>query len=309
MVQTLAVVYAAATTAGLLVALGSDLAGARRWIAAALVVNGYVIATVLVLRSAPLPRRAPGALVGLATVLIASAVLVPQEPVSALGVACLVVFTVVQACYSFPLPTALAHVAAGWLLVDGALLAHGGVHLATVLALDAILLALAVVSRRLAARACGARTDPLTGLPNRRAFDDLLQQLVAGGRTLSVALLDLDHFKEVNDTAGHEAGDRVLLRVAEVSARVLPRGAVLARQGGDEFALVFPGTSGADTVTAVRRICDVLAPTGLSAGVAEYETGESAAQLVRRADGALYAVKAAGGGRVELAGAAARSRR
>ncbi len=184
---------------------------------------------------------------------------------------------------------------------NGGLLLRGDVPVWTVLALDCVLVALAVVTRRLAARASGADLDPLTGLPNRRSFDDQLQQLVRGDRVVSVALLDLDHFKEINDTAGHEAGDRVLLRVAEEPHRVLPHGAVLARQGGDEFALLLPGLTGPEAVVVVWRVCDVLAGIGLSCGVAQYEPGESAAQLVRRADGALYAAKAAGRGRVELA--------
>ena len=104
-------------------------------------------------------------------------------------------------------------------------------------------------------------------------------------------LIDLDHFKEINDTAGHEAGDRVLLQVAEVH---LPPGALLARHGGDEFALLLPGRGGEEAVAEVWRICDRLAGTGLSCGVAQLHAGESAAQLMRRADGALYAAKAAG---------------
>jgi diguanylate cyclase (GGDEF)-like protein len=187
------------------------------------------------------------------------------------------------------------------LLANVTLLLRGDVHVATVLALDAILLALGIVTAQLSERALGARRDPLTGLPNRRSTDDRLQELVAGGGTFSVALLDLDHFKEVNDTAGHEAGDRVLLRVAAVPERVLPPGAVLARQGGDEFVLLLPGRGGEQAVADVWRVCDALAGIGLSCGVAQHEPGDSVAQLMRRADGALYAAKSAGRGRVELA--------
>jgi diguanylate cyclase (GGDEF)-like protein len=303
MVETLAVFYAAGTVLGVLVAVEADLDTARRVVAAVAVALGTIGTAVLLLVRDRLPRRLLDGLVALATVVVGVGVLVPPQPATAVVVAWLASFAVVDACYFFTLRAARAHLVLAAVCSNGALLLRGDVPVWTVLALDCVLVALAVVTRRLAARASGADLDPLTGLPNRRSLDDRLQQLVRGDRTVSVALLDLDHFKEINDTAGHEAGDRVLLRVADEPRRVLPPGAVLARQGGDEFALLLPDLTGPEAVVVVWRVCDALAGIGLSCGVAEYEPGESVAQLVRRADGALYAAKAAGRGRVELAGA------
>ncbi|MRB12812.1 diguanylate cyclase, partial [Bacillus thuringiensis] len=89
------------------------------------------------------------------------------------------------------------------------------------------------------------------------------------GRPLSAVLIDVDHFKAVNDTHGHEAGDRVLCRVAELWNGRLPAGAVLARHGGDEFSVLLPDTSGADALVLVRRVCALDASVSLSCGVAE----------------------------------------
>ncbi|SDG34897.1 diguanylate cyclase (GGDEF) domain-containing protein [Klenkia brasiliensis] len=301
MVETLAVFYAAGTLLGVLVASEADLDTVGRVIAAVSVAIGTIGTAVLLLVRDRVPRRLLDALVAVATVVVGVAVLVPPQAPTALAIAWLASFAVVDSCYFFTPRAARAQLLLAAVCSNGGLLLRGDVPVWTVLALDCVLVALAVVTRRLAARASGADLDPLTGLPNRRSFDDQLQQLVRGDRAVSVALLDLDHFKEINDTAGHEAGDRVLLRMAEEPLRVLPPGAVLARQGGDEFALLLPGLTGAEAVVVVWRVCDALAGIGLSCGVAQYEPGESAAQLVRRADGALYAAKAAGRGRVELA--------
>jgi diguanylate cyclase (GGDEF)-like protein len=178
--------------------------------------------------------------------------------------------------------------------------------------------------------------DSLTASYNRRYLDQRLTSLLAGAEAgLAIALVDLDWFKQVNDTFGHLLGDRVLQRVVDLLQSGLPEGAFCARYGGEEFVLVFPGidpgTAIAVTEAARARIqgfpWSQLVPglqVTVSAGVA-YEPATvaqsgkpstSAEQQLLRADGLLYAAKQSGrnavayrhGGRVLLAGEAANRR-
>jgi len=157
-----------------------------------------------------------------------------------------------------------------------------------------------------------ATRDELTGLPNRRHLQGLLDfefgRCSRAGGGFSVALIDLDHFKRINDRHGHAAGDRVLQRFAEVASSELRGCDALARWGGEEFLLLMPGTSQASARSAVERLRERIAqlPAGaddgpaftLSAGVAEHRSAETVAETLSRADQALYAAKAAGRNRV-----------
>ena len=155
-----------------------------------------------------------------------------------------------------------------------------------------------------------AMVDSLTGLWNRRSWDTLLaRELVRSTRErrpLSVAMLDLDHFKEFNDQRGHPAGDRLLASAAEAWHAAMRATDVLARYGGEEFALAFPDCSPANAAKIVDRLrsCVPLGQT-CSAGVAAWDGTESAVDLVARADRALYAAKRAGRNRVVMADDAA----
>jgi diguanylate cyclase (GGDEF)-like protein len=151
-----------------------------------------------------------------------------------------------------------------------------------------------------------ARTDALTGAPNRRAWDEQLEiELDRARRTgapVSVALLDLDHFKAFNDRCGHPAGDR-LLRAATAAWRGQLRSVdVLARYGGEEFGLILPGCRPDEAAAIVDRLRG-LTPEGetSSAGVAGWNAVESAAALVARADHALYRAKRGGRDRTVVA--------
>jgi len=152
-----------------------------------------------------------------------------------------------------------------------------------------------------------ARVDALTGLGNRRAFEEALAEECARARRLPHPLtlvnVDLDHFKRVNDGAGHEAGDRVLRQLADAVRQVVrvnfDRG---FRLGGDEFALLLPGSSLAQAEAVLSRIRQACAqadplwrdgPLGLSAGIAELGDRESARDFMRRADEAMYRQKTA----------------
>ena len=157
--------------------------------------------------------------------------------------------------------------------------------------------------RRLAdERAHEALHDPLTGLPNRRAFNDAVQAAMYSGETATVLLLDLDDFKDVNDTLGHSAGDS-LLKV--IGLRLTGSGTgMVARLGGDEFAVLLPGLDAEEAVNHARALHDVVcAPvpllgveltTSASIGVREFlGTSLTSEEILAHADVAMYAAKAA----------------
>ena len=148
-----------------------------------------------------------------------------------------------------------------------------------------------------------ARTDDLTGLLNRRAWDEELGRELAradrDGRALCVAILDLDRFKLYNDTHGHQAGDRFLKQMAGAWSQTLRAGDILARYGGEEFAVALPGTNLDHAEQMLERLRQCL-PEGqsCSAGVCRWDGAESAESLTNRADTALYAAKDAGRDRI-----------
>ena len=165
-----------------------------------------------------------------------------------------------------------------------------------------------VTEEKLAQDAVGwaATHDALTGLPNKAAFQRLLEDLVSSAvRPSSLLLVDLDDFKLVNDTLGHQAGDALLVEVAERLTLDLPPGATVARFGGDEFVLILPEIDNAEAVRLGQSIlarlqtpCELGERTvdvRASVGVSTYpRDGEDASTLLQAADIALYSAKAAG---------------
>jgi diguanylate cyclase (GGDEF)-like protein len=151
-----------------------------------------------------------------------------------------------------------------------------------------------------------ARTDDLTGLLNRRAWDEHLEREIVRGRRsgdgLCVAMIDLDRFKEFNDRSGHQAGDRLLKQVSASWQERLRGTDLLARYGGDEFALALPQCDLGEAVELLEKLCDAT-PQGerSSAGVVLWDGRESASDLLSRADRALYVAKQAGRDRVVAA--------
>jgi len=151
--------------------------------------------------------------------------------------------------------------------------------------------------------------DPLTNLANRRLMMERLSAEVASaerlGRPLSLILIDIDHFKEVNDSLGHDAGDRVLMEISRALARELRAYDVCARWGGEEFLILLPETPGIGALRVSERLCRHVSGiefmglppdvrVTVSIGVAEYQMGSSVSEVVKRADAALYEAKRAG---------------
>jgi diguanylate cyclase (GGDEF)-like protein len=138
-----------------------------------------------------------------------------------------------------------------------------------------------------------AATDPLTALPNRREWDRLVETALGSAAPFCLATLDLDNFKAINDSGGHEFGDAVLRTASGAWRALLGPGDALARLGGDEFGVLLTG--GDDPAARVEHL-RAATPLGVtcSAGWAVREPGDDAGRLMRRADRALYAAKEAG---------------
>jgi diguanylate cyclase (GGDEF)-like protein len=151
-----------------------------------------------------------------------------------------------------------------------------------------------------------AGTDPLTGTANRRAWDDELASAAElaelDGRPMSVALLDMDDFKGYNDRFGHQAGDRLLKEVSAAWQAILRMSDVLARIGGDEFAVLLPGCSLETAAQIAERLRSAVPAANCSVGVASWDRIETVEELLARADAALYDAKEGGRGQVVVAG-------
>lgn len=158
-----------------------------------------------------------------------------------------------------------------------------------------------------------ATTDPLTGLLNRRAFSQAIDgeraRAARYGHGVSIALFDIDRFKQVNDVRGHAAGDAVLSAVGNLLQQHRRETDIVGRWGGEEFIVAFTHTTLAGAQSATERLRKLVEgmtvvhegapiPTTASFGVAELRAGEAVDALIARADRAMYASKAGGRNRV-----------
>ena len=161
-----------------------------------------------------------------------------------------------------------------------------------------------------------ATTDPLTGLFNRRQilerFEEECERAQRGSAGLSCILLDVDHFKQVNDTYGHQQGDVVLRMIATQTRASLRAYDVVGRYGGEEFIALLPGTDLDTAIASAERLRQAIQssavltsssgepqPTTISLGLTEWQLGDTVDTMVHRADEALYRAKAAGRNRIE----------
>jgi diguanylate cyclase (GGDEF)-like protein len=158
-----------------------------------------------------------------------------------------------------------------------------------------------------------ATTDPLTGLSNRLKFNQTLTtemlRSMRYGTSLSLVLYDVDNFKSVNDTRGHQIGDKVLIQLSQFVPSLLRNTDLLARWGGEEFVILTPGSDGEMAYQAAEKLrnaieqikFDEIGTVTCSFGVAQYMCGDTAESLISRADDALYRAKLNGRNQVELA--------
>jgi diguanylate cyclase (GGDEF)-like protein len=158
-----------------------------------------------------------------------------------------------------------------------------------------------------------ATTDPLTGLSNRLKFNQALGAEIARSMRyetpLSLVMYDVDNFKVINDTHGHQIGDRILVQLSGFVPGLLRDTDVLARWGGEEFVILTPGSDGEMAYAAAEKLRNAIEQAGFepigtltcSFGVAQYAYGDTAEALISRADNALYRAKLNGRNQVELA--------
>ncbi len=156
-------------------------------------------------------------------------------------------------------------------------------------------------------------TDPLTGLSNRRQLMELLEAEMSKARrhdyALSAVMMDIDHFKSINDTFGHDAGDRVLAGVAQTMRSMCRKEDIVARFGGEEFVLILPSSPSASTLECAERIRKAIQDTAFegisrqvtaSFGVTLFTKNDTQDSFLKRADNALYQAKTSGRNRIEL---------
>jgi diguanylate cyclase (GGDEF)-like protein len=164
-----------------------------------------------------------------------------------------------------------------------------------------------------------ATTDPLTGTYNRAKFDEALASEIARAkryrRPFTLILFDIDHFKRVNDSYGHQAGDDVLVRLSAIAKETIRATDLLARWGGEEFVILATGQEGETGCLLAEKLRATVEATSFeyvgkvtcSLGVAQFVDSDSAESLIARADGALYRAKANGRNRAEFSPASSSS--
>jgi diguanylate cyclase (GGDEF)-like protein len=277
------------------------------------VVVVFVLFFVLMAIGPRLPRRALALLGPLGVVLIAYALSTSPGPGDGAVLYALPVFWTTFYFGRRGAVAILACVAVGHAITLLALPAadsYPGRWLDVMVSMSGVAIVVLVLERRnelLVIRLAGeARTDPLTGLLNRRGFDEHASRELAhagrGGRSIALVTFDIDHFKLINDRWGHVVGDRVLVHIARLLTSESRLIDVAARLGGEEFAVLMPGSDKAGAVAFAERVRRALAETDcsnlpqvrMSAGLATTTTALDVEAMLQRVDEALYAAKRGG---------------
>jgi diguanylate cyclase (GGDEF)-like protein len=269
---------------------------------------GYPMAALLFLFGARLPRWGFHALLAIGTGIITLGVYFGHNAGGSLTASVFYIWVALYAFNFFSRRAAAGHIA--WIAACyGAVLwiqhIEGGAAQWLLVVGTAIVSGLVVAALVEEVRSVGRR-DGLTGVWNRRALEEDLERVLAGASReqypVAFAILDLDRFKTCNDTLGHHGADGILMQLAAIWTNELRPTDLLARFGGDEFAIVFPRSSVAESVIVLERLRDA-APTGVtfSAGIASWRPGEAPDQLEGRADALLYQAKREGRDRIVAA--------
>lgn len=247
-------------------------------------------------RLAPLTVEIAGEM---GTVILVVAILAATSDVAALSLSSYFVFISCNAAFFLPPRRAALHTALAAATCFVAIAMRPGLSWWSGLVTVAVIVVIGGAVGVLVRIASDADFDALTGLLNRRGFDNLteaeLSRAARTGRRPAIVLFDLDRFKSINDTQGHRAGDALLQEVARKWQAHLRPGEVVARYGGDEFAVLLPNSSEIDAIRITEELRHEIT-TGCSAGVTSWEPGESTSRMVSRADVALYRAKQAGRG-------------
>jgi len=305
--QSLAAIFAAAATIALASLLVPHWAKVDDLTIAVAAFQGYPLAFILWRAGGRFPSWALHVVMAAGTVLIGVGVYFAGAGVGSATVAFDYVWVALYTAHFFPARTAALHV--GFAVTSYAVilgLIHERSAVSEWLFVASIVVGTGVIVGRLSAqvRALGLR-DSLTGLGNRRAWEEALpRQLAQAARSqkpLCVAILDVDGFKGLNDRDGHLAGDLVLSEAARAWAREVRATDHLARYGGDEFALLLPDCTIDRAMEIVGRLEFVCGRVTFSTGLACWDGIEQAQSLLRRADEALYLAKSQGGAHFVLA--------
>jgi diguanylate cyclase (GGDEF)-like protein len=222
---------------------------------------------------------------------------------TSLAYASLYIFVAVNCFFFFAWPSACVHLTVAVGTCYSSLILVGDAGFGQVIMVPGILIVIALTVGWLVRAADAAEYDTLTGLPNRRGLDRYLTEAISdaalGLHRVALVFLDIDHFRSVNQSEGRGGGDRLLRTIAHAWRPLIREGHVLARYGGDEFALLLVGVAPGEVATLINRLRAVM-PAGhtCSAGAADWESGDTLSLLSARVDTALYESKRAGRNRV-----------